>query len=97
MVKTYKQLFNEKYGFKKDKAHSIKDISKLTKYKISGLQTIYNRGVGAYYNNPKSVRPSVKSPQQWSMARIYSFAVGGTTRRTADADLWKKHLQNKKK
>lgn len=72
MVKTYKQLFNEKYGFKKDKAHSLKDISKLTKYKISGLQTIYNRGVGAYYNNPKSVRPSVKSPQQWSMARIYS-------------------------
>jgi hypothetical protein len=72
MVKTYKQLFNEKYGFKKDKAHSLKDISKLTKYKISGLQTIYNRGVGAYYNNPKSVRPSVKSPQQWSMARVYS-------------------------
>ncbi len=72
MVKTYKQLFNEKYGFKKDKAHSLKDISKLTKYKISGLQTIYNRGVGAYYNNPKSVRPSVKSPQQWAVARVYS-------------------------
>jgi len=72
MVKTYKQLFNEKYGFKKDKAHSLKDISKLTKYKISGLQTIYNRGVGAFYNNSKSVRPSVKSPQQWAVARVYS-------------------------
>jgi len=72
MVKTYKQLFNERFGFKHNKAHSIKDISKLTNYKLGGLQTIYNRGVGAYYNNPKSVRPSVKSPQQWAIARLYS-------------------------
>ena len=57
MVKTYKQLFNERFGFKHNKAHSIKDISKLTNYKLGGLQTIYNRGVGA---------------QQWAIARIYS-------------------------
>lgn len=72
MVKTYKQLFNEKYGFKKDKAHSLKDISKLTNYKLSGLKTIFERGEGAYYNNPTSVRPSVKNPQQWAMARVYA-------------------------
>jgi len=31
------------------------------------------------------------------MARIYSFVVGGKTQKTADADLWKKHLKAKKK
>ena len=72
MVLTNKQIFNKKYKFEKDKAHSISDISKITGYKISGLKTIYAKGVGAYYSNPKSVRKNVKSPQQWSMARIYS-------------------------
>jgi len=72
MVKTYKELFNEKHGLKKNKSNSIKDISKLSGYKLNSLKTIYNRGVGAFYNSPKSVRPSVKSPQQWAMSRIYA-------------------------
>jgi len=72
MKKTYKTLYNEKYNFKKDKGHSLKDISKTTNYKLSGLQTIFNKGVGAYKTNPSSVRPSVKSPEQWAMARVYA-------------------------
>lgn len=71
-MKTYKERFNKKYGFKKDKSHDIKSISKLTNYKIAGLKTIYNKGVGAYKTNPQSVRPSVKSPEQWAMARVYA-------------------------
>jgi len=71
-MKTYKQLYNEKYKFKKNQSHSLKDISKTTGYKLSGLQTIYNKGTGAYKTSPSSVRPSVKSPQQWSMARVYA-------------------------
>lgn len=71
-MKTYKQLYNEKYKFKKNQSHSLKDISKTTGYKLSGLQTIYNKGIGAYKTNPSSVRPSVKSPEQWSMARVYA-------------------------
>jgi len=70
MKKTYKQLYNEKYNFKKDKAHSLKDISKTTNYKLSGLQTIYNKGIGAYKTNPQSVRPSVKSKEQWAFSRV---------------------------
>lgn len=70
--KTYKELFNIKYGFKKDKQHSLKDISDITGYKLSGLKTIYSKGTGAYYTNPESVRKSVKSPQQWSIARVYA-------------------------
>ena len=69
---TYKEQFNKKHGFKKDKAHSLDSISKLTGYKKSGLQTIYNKGVGAYKTNPQSVRPNVKSAEQWAMARVYA-------------------------
>ncbi len=72
MVETYKNKFNKKYGFPKDKSHSITSISKLTGYKRSGLQTIYNKGVGAFRTNRSAVRPMVKSPEQWGMARLYA-------------------------
>lgn len=79
MVYTYKQKFNKKYGFKKDEPHSLADISKITGYKKSGLQTIYDKGIGAYKTNPSSVRPGVKSPEQWAQARVYSAVMGGKT------------------
>ena len=69
---TYKQKFNRKYGFKRDESHSLNEISKLTGYKLSGLRTIYNKGVGAYKTNPQSVRKNVRSPEQWAMARVYA-------------------------
>ena len=72
MVETYKNKFNKKYGFDKNKSHSLTSISKLTGYKRSGLQTIFNKGVGAFKSNPGSVRPNVKSPEQWAMARVYA-------------------------
>ena len=72
MVQTYKHKFNKKYGFPKDKSHSLQEISKLTGYKLSGLRTIYNKGKGAYYSNPQSVRPHVKSADQWAKARVYA-------------------------
>ena len=37
------------------------------------LAVSYHRGLGAYENNPASVRPSVNSAQQWAMARVNSF------------------------
>lgn len=77
MVLTYKQKFNAKYGFDKNESHSISQISKITGYKKSGLETIYDKGYGAYYSNHQSVRPSVKSPEQWASARIYSAVMGG--------------------
>ncbi len=40
---------------------------------VSMLEKVYDRGVGAYKTNPSSVRPSVKSPEQWAMARVGSF------------------------
>ena len=77
MVVTYKNKFNMKYGFPKDTSHSVAEISQITGYKKSGLETIIDKGIGAYYSNPQSVRPSVTSPQQWSKARLYSAVTGG--------------------
>jgi hypothetical protein len=77
MVRTYKQRFNIKYGFPLDTSHSIKDVAKLTGYKLSGLKVILEKGQGAFYSNPESVRPNVKDPTQWGMARVYSAVMGG--------------------
>ena len=71
-MSTYKQKFNRKYKQPLNQSNSLTQISKLTGYKRSGLQTIYNKGVGAYRTNPGSVRPNVRSPQQWAMARVYA-------------------------
>jgi len=69
---SYKNKFNRKYGQPSDKSNSLSDISRLTGFKKSGLQTIYNKGIGAYKTNRASVRPTVKSKEQWAMARVYA-------------------------
>jgi hypothetical protein len=77
MVYTYKNRFNKKYGFIPNESHSLEEISKITGYNLSGLKTIFDKGIGAYKTNPQSVRPQVKSPEQWAYARIYSAVMGG--------------------
>lgn len=91
MVLSYKQKFNKKYGFKPDESHSIKEISDITGYKLSGLQTIFQKGKGAYKSNPQSVRPNVKSPEQWAYARIYASVSPGSKAHKID----KSHLKKK--
>ena len=90
MVLTYKNKFNIKYGFPKDEPHSLAEIAKITGYKLSGLQTIFNKGVGAFKTNPASVRPQVKSPEQWGRARIFSAIMGGAAAKIDAAHLIKK-------
>jgi len=79
MVYTYKQRFNKKYGFPKEEPHSLAEIAKITGYKLSGLKTIFDKGIGAYKTNPSSVRPQIKSPEMWAYARVYSAVMGGKT------------------
>lgn len=72
---TYKEKFNRKYGFPKDEDHSLKEIADISGYKLSGIKTIFSKGKGAYYNNPSSVRPSVKKDggaTRWAYARVYA-------------------------
>jgi hypothetical protein len=72
MVFTYKNRFNKKYGFEKDEPHSLADISKITGFKKSGLQTIFDKGVGAFKTNRSAVRAGIRSPEQWAQARVYA-------------------------
>jgi len=72
MVLTYKAQFNKKYNQPQSKSNSLSDIARLSGYKKAGLQTIYNKGIGAYKTNRQSVRPNVKSPEQWAQARVYA-------------------------
>lgn len=34
------------------------------------LAVSFNRGIGAYHSNPQSVRPNVKSAEQWALGRV---------------------------
>lgn len=72
MVDTYKMKFNRKYKQPLGKSNSLQDISRLTGYKLSGIKTIFYKGKGAYKSNPQSVRPQVKSPEQWGYSRVYA-------------------------
>lgn len=55
------------------------------------LKKVFDRGVAAWRTGH---RPGT-TPEQWGYARINSFATGGKTRTTADADLWAKHTGKK--
>ena len=92
-MSTWKNKFNRKYKFDKDKSHSIAAIARLTGYKLSGLRMIYKRGLGAHKTNLPSVRlkgsfkknPNVKKygkskrlpARQWAQASVYSAVMGG--------------------
>jgi len=70
---TNKNKFNKKYKQKRDQPNSKADMVRLTGIPKRLLDKVYYRGIGAYKTNPKSVRPSVKSKEQWAIARLYSF------------------------
>ncbi len=86
-VVTYKQKFNKKYGYGKDDSHTLSEVAKETGKSKKGLQQIYNKGIGAYKTNPESVRPNVKSKEQWAMARVYSAVMGGKASRVDKNEL----------
>lgn len=77
MALTFKQKFNKKYGFPKDKSHSLRDIARITGRSYKGIKQIFEKGEGAFYSNPQSVRKSVKNPQRWAYGRVYSAVMGG--------------------
>ena len=74
---------NEKYGDNPTKRATLRM-----------LEAVFRRGVGAYRTNPQSVRPSVRSPEQWAYARVNSFLAALRTGRFRggkhDTDLFPK-------
>lgn len=67
--------FKLKHNIKPTESLSLEDISRLSKMPLKALKEVYNKGIGAYKTNPSSVRPQVKSAEQWAYARIYSFVM----------------------
>lgn len=105
---TYKQKFNKKHNQPLNESNSMETIAMLSGVKKSILQKVFMRGKGAWKNNIASVRlksgkknysaprSAKMSAEQWAYARVYSFVGGGKTQKTADKDLWEKHLKSKK-
>ena len=59
---------------RKVKEHNDKvGAAKTKRTNLRALEAVFRRGVGAYRTNPSSVRPSVRSPEQWAYARVNSF------------------------
>lgn len=95
-TKAYKKKFGESTKVFKERVKSKKlceEIEALkNKSEKSGipydiLKKVYDRGMAAWRTGH---RPGT-TPQQWALARVNSFIVGGKTRKTTDADLWKQY------
>ena len=56
-------------------------LAKFFKIKKSLLHDAYDRGVGAFHNNPSSVRKGVSSEEQWATARLYKFILNVVNKR----------------
>ncbi len=85
-VKTRKSSYTERFHKKYPGVTSLPAIAKATGIRKSILDQVYDRGMAAWRTGH---RPGA-SQQAWGMARVYSFALNGKTRRTADADLARK-------
>lgn len=86
----YTKKYREKFGeevINESADEAIRKKSEDSGVSFSILKQVYERGFAAWRTGH---RPGT-TPHQWAMARINSFLVGGKTRTTADADLWKKH------
>ena len=72
-----------------DRSYSLKELATISKVPMKILREVYNRGIGAYKTQPRSVRlkgsyvKNVDAPmsmklskEQWAMARVYSFLDG---------------------
>lgn len=86
MTKTNKKQFLKLHGLPEDTSLSLEDMSALSGMPVSALQAVYNRGIGAWKTNPRSVRikttfgkdpskprESRLSKEQWAGARVYAF------------------------
>jgi hypothetical protein len=88
MPLTHRQQWLKKNRLE-DRPYSLQELSKISKVPLKTLETIRDRGYGAYKTQPLSVRmkgtfeKNVKAPmsqklskEQWAMGRIYSFLNG---------------------
>jgi hypothetical protein len=104
---THRLSYLRKMGLDPKKSYSLEELSNISGVPETALNQIYARGMGAYSSQLESVRlrgsfkknPDTKkypatarlSPQQWAMARVYSFLNKGKTYSTADSDIARRY------
>ena len=76
---SYTTRFRNKY---KLSSYSLPSIAKATGINVKALREVKKKGLGAYYS--AGSRPNT-SAQQWAMARVYSYILGGGARRVDKA------------
>ena len=84
-MSTFKEKFNKKHGQPLTTSNSISKIARLSKISLKSANKIIEKGKGAYYSNPQSVRPNVKSATQWSVSRLYASVSPGSKSSKVDA------------
>lgn len=72
---------------------ALKNKAKASKIPLGILRTVYNKGMAAWKTGH---RPGV-SQQQWAMARVNSFIMGGKTTKKADKAQWEAAKKAKRK
>ena len=106
---THKQQVNTRYGFQKNKSHSLKELSHISGIPLNILKVVNLRGKGAWKTNIRSVRtkgtfkknedlPRSKklTAEQWGIARVYAFInkLDKGVILDHDTDLIKKMIKN---
>ena len=79
---TWTVKFDKKYGKEIDAmkgGRSKKNIAKVTGIPFKAIDEVYKKGEGAYRSSGS--RPN-QTPQSWAQARVYSYILGGATRKT---------------
>ena len=91
-TKKYDKMFGEEEDELSEKRiKGLEKKAKETGISYGILKKVYDRGMAAWRTGH---RPGT-TPQQWAFARVNSFATGGKTQKTTDADLWKQHKGQK--
>jgi len=76
--KSKKSNWTTKFHAMYPEAKTMKQISQATKIPLRALQAVKKKGMGAYYSSGS--RPN-QTPESWGKARMYSYILGGPTRR----------------
>ncbi len=83
--RTFRQKFNLKHGKPLNASNSISEIAKLSKISLKSAKLIVEKGEGAFFSNPQSVRKFVKNPTQWGISRLYASVSKGSKSSKVDA------------
>ena len=76
--KSKKSSWTQKFHKLYPNAKTLKQISDATRIPKGALSSVKKKGMGAYYSSGS--RPN-QTAESWGLARMYSYILGGPTRR----------------